>query len=134
MSIFSKWRRKKSYDKNLFEHFRPGTGVDVVLETGEGRYDIRSAMIYDINYFSSTVVISQTSPAITPNTMYNKMQIAELARDKAGNEQRLGMPCHIEGFIQNYKMGNGSKETIIRICFSCYSYYRFTFYFPFEVF
>ncbi|MBF0226217.1 MAG: hypothetical protein HQK76_12250 [Desulfobacterales bacterium] len=96
---------KKANNKKWIEDiFRPGTKISVAFNLNSFRPTIRESNIYECDFDSKKMVISQTNPYILPSLRYNEMDVTTLVSLELGRKIRVGLSTKIVDFMKNYRL------------------------------
>ena len=102
-------------DPGIQQIFKPGKKVDLVLYNRSHDPSVRTAMIYDCDYDSNYVIISQTNPLTFPSTKYRRLGLTILVNEGTGHKKRIGIPCKIMRFIKGYQVNENIRENAITL-------------------
>ena len=95
--------------------FKPGTSIELVFNINSMHPIVRSAIIYDCDYESSKVTVSQTQPMILPSASFQQMHMTTLVHTEYNRKFRTGIDCRILEFLNNYKLSGSITEKAVLI-------------------
>jgi len=103
-------------NNEIYELFRAGRKVDVVFYANPmSSPDVKSAMIYNCDHDSKTIIISQTNPATYPSIRFDKLGITTLLVKKSKQKVRFGVNCRISKFVKDYSLNEKTRVNAIEI-------------------
>jgi c-di-GMP-binding flagellar brake protein YcgR len=95
--------------------FKPGTSIELVFNIDSMQPIVRSAILYDCDYASSQVTVSQTRPMILPSASFQQMHMTTLVHTEYNRKFRTGIDCRILEFLNNYKLSGSATERAVLI-------------------
>ena len=105
--------------KNKIEDiFVEGKRIEVVFNIDSAAPIVYPTEILKCNYESSVMLLFQTRPKIIPSFQYESMDIAILLTLELERKLRLGLPCKIAKFINNYQVSERMKEDLFLVEYS----------------
>ncbi len=98
--------------------FTPGTGIDMVFNLDSLTPTIRSSIIFENDEQENRLIIAQPTPVILPSFRFGKLHITTLVKDDRGGKSRLGVPCRIVKFMDDYRMSRDNRVPSILVEFT----------------
>jgi hypothetical protein len=97
--------------------FLPGTPVEMVFNIDSLLPISRNSIIFDSNFKTYELIISQTTPRTSKSFEYETLHITAL-KNGSSNKIRLGMKCSVLDFIDNYRLNKETTEQAIKLKYS----------------
>ena len=87
-----------------------GKRIEAVFNIESSAPIVYPTEIFKCNYESSAMLLYQTRPKILPSFRYESMDMAILKTLELNRKLRIGLPCRIVKFINNYQISERLKE------------------------
>ena len=98
--------------------FAEGKRIEAVFNTESAAPIVYPTEIFKCNYESSAMLLYQTRPKILPSFQYESLDIAILLILELDRKLRVGLPCQIAKFINNYQVSERTKEDFLLVEYS----------------
>ena len=98
--------------------FVEGKRIEAVFNIESKAPIVYPTEIFKCNYESSVVLLYQTRPKILPGFQYESLDIAILLTFELDRKLRVGLPCKIAKFINNYQVSERIKEDFFLVEYS----------------
>ena len=98
--------------------FAEGKRIEAVFNIESTAPIVYPTEIFKCNYESSVMLLYQTRPKILPSFQYESMDIAVLLTLELNRKLRVGLPCKISKFVNNYQVSERIKEDFFLVEYS----------------
>ena len=98
--------------------FNEGKRIEVVFNIESMAPIVHPTEIFKCNYEKAILLLFQTRPKILPSFQYRSMDIATLLTLELNRKFRVGLPCRIVKFINNYQVSERVKEDFFLVEYS----------------
>jgi len=95
--------------------FMPESRVEVAFNLDNPVPLVLRTNIYKCDYGANRMLIYQTHPQILPDFRYDTMNIAVLIEQELNRMIRVGLPCKIVKFVNDYQISERLKENLFLI-------------------
>ena len=103
---------------NIEDIFKEGKRLEAVFNIESRTPIVYPTEIFKCNYESSVMLLYQTRPKILPSFQYESMDIAVLLTLELNRKLRVGLPCKISKFVNNYQVSERIKEDFFLVEYS----------------
>ena len=93
--------------------FVEGKRIEAVFNIDSAAPIVYPTDIFKCSYESSVMLLLQTRPKILPSFQYESMDIAILLTLELDRKLRVGLPCQIAKFINNYQVSERIKDDFL---------------------